>query len=359
MLNEEEITAYNASRNPDFLQKQAFYSFCYAPYTAMHFKTDGSVRACCHMNEVLANVTDGSIRSIWFGEKMTALREAVKTNQLHRGCQACEMATKRGFYNFVPAKNWDLHPTSLTHEWPQRMEFAISNVCNLECVMCSGLCSSLIRQNREKLPPLNNPYGDAFFTELREFLPHLKKANFLGGEPFLQPHCYRIWDIMIEDDLDVKCQVSTNGTVFDRRVERVLSSLRFDISVSADGCTKETVESIRVGADFETQQRNIRRFREYATARGTYFSLSFCLITKNWREFGDFCVYAESLGCRRIAIHKVVSPASVSLYSLPAEELKAIVAEMDAQAADLLPKLQFLGQQWTDQVNILRQHAYR
>src|SRR6185295_19977224 len=69
--------------------------------------------------------------------------------------------------------------------YPKLMEFEISNVCNLECTMCTGFFSSSIRHNREHLPPIKTPYDDAFVRQLEPFVPHLKAARFLGGEPFL------------------------------------------------------------------------------------------------------------------------------------------------------------------------------
>ena len=67
------------------------------------------------------------------------------------------------------------------------MEFSISNVCNLECVMCNGNFSSAIRAHRDQLPPAKSVYSNAFDPVLRSILPHLFRAKFLGGEPFLIP----------------------------------------------------------------------------------------------------------------------------------------------------------------------------
>ena len=43
-------------------------------------------------------------------------------------------------------------------------------------------------------------YGDEFFDELPEFLPHVEVAVFIGGEPFLARECRRVWDLLIEMD---------------------------------------------------------------------------------------------------------------------------------------------------------------
>src|SRR5262249_32268021 len=163
--------------------------------------------------------------------------------------------------------------------------FSLSNVCNFECVQCDGENSSLIRAKRDRLPPLANPYGDGFYDDLREFLPHLRIAKFLGGEPFLTAGCFRIFESMIETRLTTPCYVTTNGSQFNQRVERVLENLPVSIIFSIDGVTKATLEAIRVNARHEVLMENARRFVDYTRRRGTTFLFSFCVMRRNWREF--------------------------------------------------------------------------
>lgn len=80
---------------------------------------------------------------------------------------------------------------------------------------------------KEGLPPLAPAYGDDFFTDLGRYLPHAKYLAFLGGEPFLQKECYRIWDMLIDMDLEIPCHVTTNGSIYNDRIERLLQRLPF------------------------------------------------------------------------------------------------------------------------------------
>ena len=45
--------------------------------------------------------------------------------------------------------------------------------------------TNLNRKNIEKLPDIPDHYDEHFFEEIKEFLPHLKRVRFMGGEPFL------------------------------------------------------------------------------------------------------------------------------------------------------------------------------
>lgn len=338
----------------DFSTK-SFRSLCYAPYTSLYFDTKGDARVCCHnWSHPAGNVTTNSIAEIWRGAKLAAVRESVRRYEFDRGCSYCEWQISGGNFVNLAISKWDRLPvSSIAPDWPLQMEFSMSNTCNLECVMCNGKASSAIRAHREKLPPLPDPYRDSFFEELRAYVPHLKTAKFLGGEPFLQEHCFRIWDMAIEDEVNLPCHVTTNGTVFNPRVERVLESLPIGISISLDGYTKDTVESIRVNARYEALMQNVKRFREYTVRRGTSFGLTFCLMRQNWHELGDFCRFADDLDCD-VFVNSVRRPPEVSLYSLSVAELKQIVDSMERQAAASLKNLRRNSKVLNSQLNLLR-----
>lgn len=200
--------------------------------------------------------------------------------------------------------------------------------------MCRGIFSSAIRARREKLPAISCLYTDDILESLREYFHHVKRLRFLGGEPFLIREHYRIWDMIIEDGLNVPCHVTTNGTQYNDRVERVLERLPFSFAISLDGATKWTMESIRVNARYEDVMSNVRRFREYARCMKTSFSLTYCLMRHNWHEFGEFCLLADELDCL-VGINTVMKPPEFGLYTLPLEDLKRILKFLEAQTSSL------------------------
>ena len=318
------------------LEPKPFPSLCYAPFTSLYFNTDGSVVACCkNTGYVLGNVKDERLPDIWHGKRAQAMRKALRSSRFPPGCELCEWQVRGGenaqgdapFEN-VYARTFDRLPVAEDNEWPAMMEFTVSNTCNLACIMCYGTLSSTIRAHREKLPPLPKVYDDRFFEDLRPFLAHLKTAKFFGGEPFLAKENYRIWDLMIEDGIRIPIHVTTNGTQFNSRVERILSAFDTHLSISVDGATKETVESVRVNAKHDEVLANIRRFRDYTRARGTTLTLPYCLMRQNWHEFADFLAFAEDLGCRAY-VNTVVEPAHTSLYTLEPAALARIADDME------------------------------
>jgi sulfatase maturation enzyme AslB (radical SAM superfamily) len=302
----------------------------------------------------VGDISKESIDAIWNGEKIKRLREALAQYDLRYGCGLCEWRMSGGTFSSLTMKAWDRFPvTDFVPAWPQMMEFSISNTCNLECIMCAGDSSSAIRAHREKLPPLVRAYHDAFFVDLEKYLPHLTRARFLGGEPFLQQECFRIWEMMICAGLRTPCHVTTNGTQWNARVESVLSKLPFGIAISMDGFTKKTVESIRVHAVYETLLANFRAFHAYARANETSISLTFCLMRQNWQELGEFCVFAEEWQCP-VFVNTVRRPPDCSLYTLSTTELKLIVESMEKEAITLLPRLKMNAPVWLGELERLR-----
>ena len=345
---------YDTTR--DFSAKK-FRSACYAPFTALFFDTSGRVRVCCHnARYCVGDISKETIDAIWRGEKIRILRNALVKYSFDCGCEFCEWRLSSGRFSSLSMKAFDQFPvTELAPVWPQIMEFSISNSCNLECTMCSGIASSAIRAHREKLPPLPKVYHDAFFVELEKYLPHLKRAKFLGGEPFLQSECFRIWNMMINQHLRTLCHVTTNGTQWNARVENVLAKLPFGIALSMDGFTKRTIESIRVHAVYETLMENFRAFRAYTRANKTCLTLTFCLMRQNWQEFGEFCAFAEEWQCP-VFVNTVRTPAEFSLYTLSRSELNRIVTSMEREQATLLPRIKRNADSWLGELERLRSH---
>jgi MoaA/NifB/PqqE/SkfB family radical SAM enzyme len=347
--------AYDAARK---LKSNTFGAACYAPYVSMFFTTAGNVVACCKSQSLsVGNVATERLDDIWNGPRIEEFRRAVRAYALPSECGFCAWQIASGDYAGVFAHHFDEYGADDTKlHWPKVMEFAISNECNLECVMCSGESSSRIRARREHLPPLANAYGDQFFQDIRKYLPHVQLAKFLGGEPFMIQGNFRLWDMMIEDKLQTSCIITTNGTKWDAKVERVLDHLPVSIVFSIDGATRETLESIRLGARFDLLMENAKRFIDYTRRRGTMFAFIYSIMRQNWREFADFLLLAESMGVRTDT-STVVYPPQYSLFTLSPKELRAVVDEMERRDAELGERLSLNLPVWRATLASLRQNA--
>ncbi len=318
-LHPEILSAYNATR-PMGAQPLV----CYAPFRSMYFGHHGRAHTCCYNRTyILGEYPKRSIKDIWFGEEANKLRDYIKHDDFSLGCLGCKQQLVAANFDGVKAKQYDINKAN-PNRYPSVMEFELSNLCNLECEMCNGEFSSLIRTKREKLPPLEIPYDAEFVKQLEEFIPYLEEVKFYGGEPFLIEIYYDIWEKIMELNPSVRISVQTNATTLNNRVKRILENTNFHINISFDSLQKDTYEEIRKNAVFERTMENIKWLREYTKQRGTFFGISMCAMQQNWRELPDFIKFCNELECP-VYFHTVLFPTQCSIRNLEQDAIKEIV----------------------------------
>ncbi len=322
-MEQPHLTEFNQAR-PD---KSSPY-LCHAPFKSIFFGMRGNLMTCCFNRMYnLGTYPEKSIKEIWFGEKADTLREAIKKNDLSLGCQLCGHMLAAKNFEGIPIKNFDYIGWD-KEGYPTKMDFELSNTCNLECIMCRGELSSSIRQNREKKPPIPMSYDDEFIRQLEEFIPHLQNSHFLGGEPFLIPIYLDIWEKMIELNPKISISVQTNATVLNERIKKILEAMPFSISVSIDSIEKETYEQIRVNANFERVMENILFFKEHCSRKGKKLTISYCPMIQNWRELPRVVEFCNGLNAD-VFFNTVVLPVKCSLNYLPVAELADVISFLE------------------------------
>ena len=307
---------------------------CLAPSENLFFGLRGNVYSCCfNKTHPIGKYPEQSILQVWKGSQRTAIEKGLKAKDFSYGCQPCYHIISSGNYAGLPAQNYE----SLTNSkgnFPSKMEFELDNQCNLECVMCRGEFSSAIRRNREKLPPIPSPYGADFVEELKPFIPHLKEAHFLGGEPFMIPIFFDIWEMMATLNPKIKVSVQTNATILTDRIRKLLNKMDFQIGVSIDSIDPENYAIVRKNGDFEKVWQNIQELRTYSRGRETGFHLSYCPMTYNWRELPDVIRTCNELDCT-VFFNTVYYPKHCSFTSLGKDELNQILNYLQTSKNDL------------------------
>jgi len=295
--------------------------FCYNPFVNLFFNTSGNAIACCRSHEnILGSYPENSIKEIWTGEKIQSLRNRMLHNDLSMGCAYCALQLDSKRYLNLPSAHAEEFANSKNFKYPRIIELELSNSCNLECVMCSGRVSSAIRQNREYKKPIHMPYDHNFTEQLKEFLPHLKQAHFFGGEPFLIPLYYKIWDDIININPKIELFTVTNGTILNDRIRNIIRKTNFNIVVSLDSLNKERAEFIRKGSNFDAVMTNIKEFINLSKKN---ICISHTPMTINWFETPDIIKYCNSV-IANVNLSYVTNPPKFALWSLMPEKLDEI-----------------------------------
>lgn len=349
-INPEALQAYQNRR--DTADKSII---CHAPFTNINFEQGGYATACCYNRKhVLGVWPNQNIKQMWFGPKAKELRDYIKNLNFNHGCELC--CEQINSYNFSNSrlKWYDEYAQNQTWQnklkkklnfksaiYPACFEFEIDNVCNLECVMCNGKFSNLIRKNREKLPPLHNPYNEDFVKEVSEYLPYLKEAKFLGGEPFLTPLYYQIWENILKINPSIKVFITTNATVLTQKVKNLLNQLNAYIIVSIDSINPETYGKIRLNANFEKVMDNLNYFIDYSVKHNRPLALAVCPMTLNYLEIPEIVNFCNKNNIQ-IGFNTVDRPYKLSLMALNTDEITEAERVYANYIAD--PKISFVHQ---------------
>lgn len=323
------------------LRTKAKGCLCYAPSYSMHIAQNGIVSACSLSRfSPLGVYPKQSLEEIWWSKTAQHMREDMSKHTFPVGCGVCNADFASGNYDNIRAKHYDKYASdsftklnkSLKNkllkgrfgEYPKVISFELSNTCNLECVSCIGLLSSSIRKNREKLPPIPQLFKREFFSELIPFITNLQEAKFYGGEPFLIPLYLDIWEHIAETNPNCCVYVTTNGTVFNSRVESILKRLKnVELIISLDGISKHTFERIRVNARYEEVIENLYKFKSIMEGNGRKLTISPTYMRYNWQEYPKLLDFA----CKESILFQtnlLLTPPELSLSSMTAQELNNV-----------------------------------
>ncbi len=313
-LTLEEIKEYNAHR-----ETHPQRILCNAPFTSLYFGVNGNVTVCGYNKSViLGNVSTDKMKDIWNSDKQKELQQYILNYDLKHGCQLC----------LQKIKTKDYHRASIYYDTPvydnsnllRKVTFELSNLCNLECVMCNGELSSQIRKNREGRAPLKGFYTEEFVDDIAPYLKDLVFAQFLGGEPLLIKIYYPIWNKIIE--INKKCRISlqTNATILPAKFEELLQSGQFTVGVSIDSFKKEKFEKIRFRADFDEVMRNVERYLDYRKKGLIDMLVNFVPMNINYDEIPDVLSFANKHNIS-LSMCELEFPYEYSFKSMKSSEL--------------------------------------
>ena len=251
----------------------------------MYFAVQGQASPCWLSSGYLDKWSKTkSIKEIWRGQKYQQYRNNLRWDIFEDQCTICKDDIDNGRWPLAKA----YEDFSVDFEYPTLMELELSNQCNLECLMCSGILSSGIRKNRDKLPPLEIPYDDSFVEQLNEFIPYLEELRFNGGEPMLQNIVHKICNNVAKIKPELKINIATNGTVYNKRVQTLLNKCNIHLNISIDGFSKDVYEKIRINANHDTLMKHFDIFLRYCKDGKRELSVMVNPMRNNWWEMHKF-----------------------------------------------------------------------
>ena len=205
---------------------------CSLTYHGLKVGLDGDISPCC---QYLSSDNFGEYKPVLFTEFDRYQREVqqrihddAEAGIRHEKCKVCWREEDLGLKSLRQQSNESYGHRSADkvdkNNKILHVQYLISNVCNLKCIMCSPWCSSLISAERTKhsekfqklkmvISQRHKEYCET--EEFYEFSKHaLKDVNtfrMTGGEPFINPSTVRVLED-IENKDQVNLSFNTNFT---------------------------------------------------------------------------------------------------------------------------------------------------
>ncbi len=205
-----------------------------------------------------------------------------------------------------------LERKTILESYPRKIEFNLTNKCNLSCIMCTEESHSC-----DFFAP------DKLIDELIDIMPYLQNLTLRGGEVFLHKRLFEILEKSRKNELFV--EIITNGLLLNSSIINKIIQLNelLTLTFSIDSLDKNKYEFIRRGGKFDKLMENIsllNKIRKNNKFKGK-IGINMVVMSINYREIEDIIEFA---GKNDFSIVQLIPVQDTEEYSLDNKMLKFI-----------------------------------
>ena len=307
---------------------------CNAFKNHLMYGIDGYIKPCCVFDtsvspEYKIQATPDQLNyntELWHRASQTDFRDIP-------GCHKCVNDNHMiDFYDRIMTGGDDL----------EFIELAVSNECNLACRMCFPLCSTKIYQEVEQQGGnigkfvSNQQVKKSQVTALDIInnvnLKSIKRIKIVGGEPFVSPQTFKLFDILEPYANNIHLQITTNCTFFPKKYLKILSKFkRLVVLLSIDGVEK-TAEYIRYGCEWNTVLEVLKQWSNTDFQKRITTSVQ----AYNMHQLPEIYQLAAEHHIP-FSYHMVYNPSYLSVWSMPTDYMQKcvnIIQNSDMQEKD-------------------------
>ena len=218
--------------------------------------------------------------------------------------------------------------------YPKYLEMSFSNKCQMKCSYCSTQNSSSLHEEikqfgvypllnienegqykshgRENMYDEDSPMYDKFWDWFDEVKNHLRVLRVTGGEPLLHESTFKLAEMI--KDTDIAFHVNSNLSVSQRRVDRMIKTMRQmknpKVYASID-TVKEQAEWIRHGLNSNTFDINMFKIIGEQIPIGLMVTFNFLSIPKS-KEFLSYVLQLKNIGDVKLDTPYMTNPKHLS-----------------------------------------------
>lgn len=369
---------------------------CVLPWINIHTNPNGDIKLCCSITldhfvntmeepkpKKIFNLGYDDIDEVWNGSYMQNVRNLHRQNNGARECYECYKMEKVSSHSprkgqnavWMERKNRDKPLSdyfekvskeelySNAEQLPVSLELRLGNQCNLRCVTCWGMSSSLIQEERKsilgsgilkenKLEWLHDRWEDevknvdnadvkewyeteTFYNNFKKMAPHLRRLYTTGGEPTLIKANYRMLEELIAaGNTGCRIEFTSNMAAWNPKFYEALSKFdNVEVQMSIDG-VKSVGEYIRYGSEWAKVKENVDRIVNMASSRPNWKVACFTVLqAMNYNHITDIWTFLGEIARnnkKRIFWWPITlnHPPHLGLACIPLEERKTAIPKI-------------------------------
>jgi len=329
------------------------YPTCLAPWNALTIKWGGAVLPDIIYNGKFGNITRQTLPEILNSEEAVALRKSHASRIVPPACLACtkkEQSGKSRRMYFWDKLDEDVKRGSIKNSVDSmkpdiRLDFTLSNKCNLACIHCGPFVSTGWTKDGKSLNKekpeywTEQPIGFNGVKELGfmdnlfanpEYFKNLQWVALRGGEPLYDERCYEVLKWFVDQGLakDIALDISTNATVFEDRFKEIFKEFKhIELLISIEA-TGELYSIIRGGKEYKWAdlEDNLEKFYAEDNIEITFAVTVMMSNIFNLDEVWDWFYTNHRKRASISMTNVVVNPAYLNIAHMP-RELKKLALE--------------------------------
>jgi pyruvate-formate lyase-activating enzyme len=329
---------------------------CVYAWKGLQVSPNGDISMCCFQHGTSDGYLGGlqkdgerTIAEVRRSDKWNEIRQDMLDGKEHPACKKCWAIERDGFYSGRQYIN-DKYPESLEgidsaelkDDVLHQIDIRQSNICNMKCLNCNSVYSSLwaIEEAQEHNLPATNGVkeiaNDDIYNYLYSNIPHIKEFYFAGGEPLLNPvH----WNIMKELDAigrhDVKLVYNTNLLKLDYKGKHIFdywdkfTNWHAGVSLDAIG---DRAEYCRAGTKWPTMLKNLQLLKETYNKPGETrtFGIDCTVSALNVGGLIDFFEFLRQMNITNYRwLNYVYAPIHLHVSVLPLQYRHKMVSQVE------------------------------
>jgi len=200
---------------------------------------------------------------------------------------------------------------SVLKSFPQNMIVALTNNCNLDCIMCQSKIEKKWNLSEE------------LKQEIINLMPYLQNIIWLGGEPLLYKDLNLLLDLAQKNG--VKQNIVTNGLLLNRQIIEKILNYNIVLQISVDAPNKCLYEQIRRGGNFDKLIENLNMLKSVIinSKRQYHLTLNCVILENNYKYLQDIVEFAGKFKFNNVSflIHNQTNKYSKEILNFIKENL--------------------------------------